>query len=402
MHDLNDPLASVGVQSVTKCGISDATDFHQLWALPAFPLTERFGAYAPEKPLAFDQELIISRPTGHVQLRNQVDPKILYTSSEYAYRTDGSNHSRNSVNFFFNTLKRVTEGRAFESAVDVGGNDLFVARRLTTCAKHTAVIDPICTSLDGQTIDGIRVFGRFVEDVNLSSDLPPPDLLVSRHTLEHVANPRKVIDQWFRECDSECLYVVEIPCFENLLEAMRFDAVFHQHFHYYDLNAFKHLIWECGGEYLSHKFNHQGSCGGALIVTFQRAKTKQAKPYMDVDARIIKLEKQIAQYKSQMAVMGELLDRLPRPVYGYGASLMLATLGYHLGTDFSGIECILDDDPKQDGATYENIPVMVKHTTNVAPPPNSSYVITSLENIRPIYRRILELSPRRILVPLVN
>jgi hypothetical protein len=103
-----------------------------------------------------------------------------------------------------------------------------------------------------------------------------------------------------------------------------------------------------------------------------------------------------------MQIMGELLDALPKPVYGYGASLMLATLGYHLGTDFSAVNCILDDDPLRDGATYENIPVTVKHSTKVAPLPNSSYIITSLENIRPIYRRILELSPRRILIPLIN
>ena len=402
MEQVNDPLLTVETRSITQCGISDATDFHQLWALPAFPLTERFGPDAPDKPLSFDQELIISLPTGHVQLRNQVDPKILYTSSEYAYRTDGSSHSRNSVEFFFDTLKRVTGDRAFESAVDVGGNDLFVARGLAASAKNTAVIDPICATLDGQTIDGIKVFGRFVEDVNLSNDLPSPDLVVSRHTLEHVANPRKVIDQWFRECDPDCLYVVEIPCFENLVEAMRFDAVFHQHFHYYDLSAFKHLIWECGGEYLSHTFNHQGSCGGALIVTFQRAKTVQPKPLIDLGARISRLEKRIAQYKAQMVLMGELLNEMPKPVYGYGASLMLATLGYHLGTDFSSLDCVLDDDPQQDGATYENIAVTVKHTGKATPPPNSSYIITSLENIRPIYRRILELSPRRILVPLVN
>ena len=44
----------------------------------------------------------------------------------------------------------------------------------------------------------------------------------------------------------------------------------------------------------------------------------------------------------------------------------------------------------------------VRHTPTVAPAPKSSYLITSLENVRPIYRRILELTPRRILVPLIS
>lgn len=390
------------MQPITQCGISEIGDFHLLWKLPALPLTERFGLYAPDRPLAYDQELVISVPTGHVQLRYQLDPKILYTDSEYSFRTGASDKSRCGVTFFLDYLKRFTAGRIFKSAVDVGGNDLFVARSLTASAQNCAVIDPICTETDGQTIDGIKVFGRFIEEVDLSRDLPRPDLVVCRHTLEHISQPRAAINQWFKQCDPDCLYLAEIPCFENLVEAQRFDAVFHQHFHYYDLASFKHLIWECGGEYLGHDFNHQGSCGGSLLIAFRRAQHVQAKPQIDLAARIAWLEKRIARYREQMAIMGELLGSLPKPVYGYGASLMLSSLGYHLKTDFSALECILDDDETRDGMTYENVPVTVRHTDRAAPASNSSYLITSLENIRPIYRRLLALAPRRILVPLIS
>jgi hypothetical protein len=365
-------------------------------------LTERFGPYSPELQLAFDQELLISLPTGHVQLRNQVDPKFLYNSSEYSFSTGGSGKSRRDVDFFRDCLRLFTEGHRFNSVVDVGGNDLFVIRELCGIAQHCSVVDPICASIDGQFIDGIKVLGRFMEHVDFSIDMAPPDLVICRHTLEHTTNPRNVINQWFQQCSNDCLYVVEIPCFANLVESLRFDAVFHQHVHYFDLNTFKRLIWECGGEYLNHIFNHQGSCGGSLIISFRQAKTKQIKPETNLDHRINWFERRIALYRTQMALMKEELDMLPGPVYGYGASLMLATLGYHLQTDFSQLECVLDDDPNRDGTTYENIPIEVRHTAKIAPAPNSSYLITSLENIRPIYRRILDLEPRRILVPTVN
>jgi hypothetical protein len=88
------------MKSITECGISSSADFHKLWDLPALPLTERFGTYSPDEQFAFDQELVISLPTGHVQLRNQLDPKILYSSDEYAFRTGESNTSRSGVEFF--------------------------------------------------------------------------------------------------------------------------------------------------------------------------------------------------------------------------------------------------------------------------------------------------------------
>jgi cyclopropane-fatty-acyl-phospholipid synthase len=390
------------MKEFAQCGISDAHQFHSLWVLPGLPLTERFGPYDPNHKLAFDQELRISLPTGHVQLRYQIDPKILYGNSGYEFRTGGSDKSRRGVEFFLAYLQQCTAGRSYESVVDVGGNDLFVARFMVDKSEHCAVVDPICAAIDGQTIDGIKVFGRFVEEIDFSSDMPPPDLVVCRHTLEHITNPRQVINHWFRQCSADCVYVVEIPCFENLVESLRFDAVFHQHVHYFDLNSFQRLIWECGGEYLGHTFNHQGSCGGALLVAFRRAKTNQVKPKIELASRIAGFERRIALYKTQMAMMKEELHALPGPVYGYGASLMLATLGYHLQTDFSELICVLDDDLARDGATYENIPITVRHTAKVAPVPNSSYLITSLENMRPIYRRILELTPRRILVPSIS
>jgi len=387
---------------ITQCAISGSKDFHSLWKLPKLPLTERFGRYDQNHGLAFDNELLISLPTGHVQLRNQPDPKIVYGSSRYSFRTGGSDKSRKGVDFFLAYFQQFAAGRYYESVVDVGGNDLYVARNLGGVAKNRTVVDPICASIDGQTVDGIKVFGRFVEEVDFSSDLPVPDLVISRHTLEHVANPRQLVDQWFRQCSEDCLYVVEVPCFENLVEALRFDAIIHQHVHYFDLVSFQRLIWECGSEYLGHSFNHQGSCGGALLIAFRRAKSKQAEPKIELESRIARFERRIALYRTQMAMLSEQLDALPKPVYGYGASLMLATVGYHLQTDFSHLTCVLDDDVARDGTTYENLPVTVRHTAKVCPAPNSSYLITSLENIRPIYRRILELTPRRILVPPIN
>lgn len=390
------------MKKISICGISGATDFHSLWTLPQFPLTERFGAYRRDhKDLSFDQELVISLPTGHVQLRYQMDPGVLYTPSAYSFRTGASGTARSSTAFFCNFLRSIAKERKFLSMVDIGGNDLFLAKEISDCAATRTVIDPICSDIDQQVVDGIRVIGRFVEQVDLSSDIERPDLVVFRHTLEHIAEPRKLFGQLFQQCSPDCLYVAEVPCFENLVEAMRFDAIFHQHFQYYDLAAFRHLLWECGGEYVAHSYNHQGSCGGALLVAFRRATAVASKPEIDVDARIHWIEKRISAYTQQMALMGQLLKELPRPVYGYGAGLMMATLAYHLGTDFSELDCVLDDDPSRDGWEYENVHVTVRHPSSVDLQPNSSYVITSLENVRPIARRIVGLQPRRVLQPLL-
>ena len=135
------------MQEITECGISGAKDFHLLWNLPGLPLTERFGPYDPNHKLAFDQELLISLPTGHVQLRNQVDPKILYNNTEYSFRTGGSNKSRRDVNFFHSYLQRFTSGRSFNSVVDVGGGTSVTAGKFLSYLGYEAFDIPNMTQV---------------------------------------------------------------------------------------------------------------------------------------------------------------------------------------------------------------------------------------------------------------
>ncbi len=78
---------------------------------------------------------------------------------------------------------------------------------------------------------------------------------------------------------------------------------------------------------------------------------------------------------------------------------MLATLSYHLQNDLSGLICILDDDASKDGWGYQNVPVTVRWTSQEPLQPHSNFLITSLENIRPIFQRVLKMTPRRILLP---
>jgi hypothetical protein len=375
--------------------------FYTLWHLPRLPLTEMVGNYLPSFE-SYDQELLICTDSGHVQVRNQLPPDLLYAESEYAYRTADSFKSTSGILLFQEFLKKVSGTNQFHSIVDIGGNDLALALLVRDCGNYCTVIDPVCSAIDGQTVDDIYVLGQLVENIDLSSDIEPPDLVICRHTLEHFSDPRQVINQCFQQCHPDCLYVVEIPCFESLVEGLRFDAIFHQHYHYFDLKSLKQLIWECGGEYIDHTYNYQGSCGGALLIAFKKASQPQPQPtQIDIENRIAYIERRIKLYTQQMEVMGTLLQQLPEPVYGYGAGLMIATLGYHLKTDFSNLVCVLDDDPPKDGMTYKNVPVKVKFTGNETPPPNSSYIVTSLENIRPIYRRIQDLTPRRVLIPIV-
>ncbi len=386
--------------AIANCGVCNYTSFDVLWDLPKLPLTEKYGIFDASKQLYWDQKLLICNHCGHVQLGMQLSPNFLYTPLEYSFRTSQSKTAVFGSQLFLEFFKKLGKSREFKSLLDLGGNDLHLAKMVPI--KNRYVVDPVCSPQDGQVVDGIKIVGKFIEQVDFQKEGMFPDLVFCRHVLEHVSKPRELIQQLFNQCHPEALYVFEIPCFENLMEANRFDAVFHQHYHYFDLLSFQRLITEMGGQYLAHLYNRQGSCGGALLIAFQRQKTCSKPDFIDVLKRKELIRKSIQNYRQQMQLMSEQLRKFDQNIYGYGASLMLATLGYHLRTDFSELICILDDDAQKDQISYQNVPIKVRYTGHCQPEVNSNYIITSLENTRSIFKRLMEFSPRRVLIPFIN
>ncbi len=397
--DLNVDLDIASTEAMS-CGVSGDTSLTSVWKLPQLPLTEAFGPFDPNYP-AFDQELMITG-AGHVQLRYRLDPGWLYTPSNYAFRSNVGAKTDREMDFLEEFVRKCLVDREPRRILEIGGNDLTLARRLSKIADAYTVCDPVLVDQHGEVVEGIEIVGRPVEVAIDTGDFQPPDLVVSRHTIEHISDPRSMFQKLADASSPGCLFVVELPSLKHLAEALRFDAVFHQHYQYFDVESAKRLIWECGAEYVDHTYNLKSSNGGSLVFAFRSGHPAQSPPDVDASQKLAMLQRRIAIFTQQFALAGEVLDTLPGPVYGYGAGHMLATLGYHLNTDFARLSCILDDDPGKHGMTYRNIDVSVRETGRVPISPESSFLITSMENLRPIHRRIQDFGPRRILHPMIT
>ncbi|NKB42256.1 MAG: hypothetical protein GKR86_14695 [Ilumatobacter sp.] len=89
-------------------------------------------------------------------------------------------------------------------------------------------------------------------------------------------------------------------------------------------------------------------------------------------------------------------------LFGFGASLMLATLDYHLDGCISELEWIFDDDEARHQTSYCNVDVSVQSTKLLPPPETGTYVITSFENARTIYSRLRDVGAARIVAPAIS
>lgn len=388
------PGISAVLERCEVCGSSS----ERLFTLRNLPLTDTFlrpGQQAPSPLRSFDCSFCLCEVCGHGQLSEVVSPALLYGSS-YGFRTSSSANAQKGTRFFLSFLDELRPGRTFRSVLDLGCNDLYLLRQLN--APTRIGIDPIWRGLEDTCPDpSLQVHGKTLEELDLKAICAePPDLIVCRHTLEHMQSPRSVLVRLLEAAAPDALLVFEVPGLDILLARLRFDQVFHQHLQYFSRASFSRLLGEVGCRPLAYRENPRD--WGALAVAFQRGGGQDFLPPAS------SLADASRRFQAFTALMGQAAERvleLPEPLLGFGASQMLPTLDYHLGGTLGRLSTVYDDDPSKDGLRYGNLPLRV---TAQLPPQrfqNHAVVLTALEHSAVLIRRLVELGgAREILSPL--
>jgi SAM-dependent methyltransferase len=310
--------------------------------------------------------------------------------------------SRQGTEFFVATLDEIVGKRKFNCILDIGCNDLHLLKQLKGRGNQRVGVDPIWAYIEDQRDDkNITISAATIEDTKFDLILDaPPDLIVCRHVLEHIYEPRAVLGKLLDVAADDALFLFEVPSFEELVQRLRFDQVFHQHLNYFTLTSFQRLLGEVGAVSIGHRVNYQN--WPALIVPFVKRRSGQKQlagkdlPVFNISA----VRKRYSLFQRQMAITNEVLKSLKgTKIYGYGAAAMLPTLAYHLNNDLSMLAAILDDDPAKDGLHFCNLPPIIRHASSIMDLDDASIFITAVDNVKPILGKLLAHPPLHILYP---
>jgi len=379
-------------------------DIESAIGLQNLPFTGVYGAYDPDSlNWAIDQELMICRECGHGQLKNMIDMSFLY-GERYSFRTSASQTSRAAAAFFIDYMNRLFPGRTFNRIVDFGCNDAYLLKQLKQKGEHLLGVDLIWQNCESDFEDEkIVVRGEAIENIDFQDVIGGiPDLVLSQHTMEHISDPKRLLENLYTMANEKTVFLFEFPCFDLLLEHFRIDQIFHEHLQYFSLNSFAGLLNRVGFDLIDFTFNF--SHWGALLVAFKKANEHDT---ISVESRnqypkILqsRIKSCYQNFQQQMRTTRQAINEVESEgIWGYGAALMLPVLGYHLKTDFSEFVSILDDDPLKNGTGYVNLPVKIKQPDHFDYA-GANICLTALDNRRPILKNLLSKDVRRIINPI--
>lgn len=383
-----------------NCNVCGSGDLQIVFDAPAMPLT---GIYLKNDALealpVFDQDFLFCDDCGHGQLRNVIAPSILYDAT-YTHRTTSSPIATKGNDFFFDQLLKITNGRSFNTLLEVGCNDLYLLNRTQGLAKNVIGVDPIWIDRDHDLNSKTRVLGRFIEDIDINRDIgSKPDLIISAHTFEHIQDFYGQLATLVEFADDECLFVIEMPSLESLLDQYRFDQVFHQHIQYVSLSSMRRLVLRLGCRFLGHTFNYD-YWGGTLLFWFEKVGNNIDNDFQQFEALDVwSLRRKFADFKLSLQVTLDQVSSLKEDCFGFGGAQMLPILAYHMGSDLDFMNAILDDNVDRSGTRLPGVSPEIR-TPLVGEISDATIMITALDSARPILRRLIDVNPRRIIHPL--
>lgn len=386
-----------------SCVVCGQQHLLSLIGLPQLPLT---GLYVNEKPIqtlqGFDQQFLFCPKCLHGQLETVLSPKLLY-GSDYSFRTSVSNTAKSGTHFFIEKLLQVIEKRKLRGVIDFGCNDLYLLKNIGVDCECRVGIDPVWQGQEQACDDKkIIVIGSTIEDADLSMVAKQPiDLVVCRHTLEHIQKPKAVLEKMMEFTSEDAVFMIEVPGFKPLVDRYRFDQIFHQHLQYFTSSSMMALIRSIQGRCIGSWYNYHD--WGSMIFAFTKESCSDSVKHSCIDESLMDSEYIIRHFRvfqQQMEVVKESLMNLEGGgLYGYGAAQMLPVLAYHLKNDLSLLDAILDDDPGKDGAYYSNLPVQIKSSGSMPSLMDSTVFLTAFDNWVPIIGKLAANRPKHLIMP---
>jgi SAM-dependent methyltransferase len=388
------------VKKRVTCSVCGSDSLIALVELSKLPLTGLFIDQKPTEILkGYDQRLLFCGECGHGQLGNILTPDLIYDES-YGFRTSSSNTARKGTAFFIRCLDELIPHRQFQGILDLGCNDLYLLDQIKQRSRARIGIDPVWRGKEAECPDQeIKVLGATIEEIDPAElTRTPVDLVLCRHTLEHIDEPRTVLEKLVSISSEDALFLFEVPGFEALVARYRFDQVFHQHLQYFSLSSFRRLITELNLHYRGSWSNYHD--WGAMIVAFSKRPGGEDRHLPALKPDFDYIRRQYGIFEKQMALTGDMLSSPGnQPLYGYGAAQMLPVLAYHLKSDLSMLQAILDDDPGKNNWYYQNLPLLIQNPAIVQDFSTVSVLVTAFDNAAPILNKLLNNRPKHLILP---
>ncbi len=358
-------------ESRPACRVCGFADVRLVLDLGRVPLANSFlgpGQANGDEP-TFSLGMQFCPTCAIVQIPETVDPEILFR--HYLYTPSASSTWRAHCEELAAWLRdEVRDPAAF--VVEPASNDGCLLRSIQRWTSNVLGVEPARNIAEQAVRDGIPTLSDFFGEVSaraIRAERGPARVVIGTNVLAHVPDLVDFVRGVAALLDEDGMFVIEAPYLRDLVEAVAYDTIYHEHVSYLSVTALAR-IYPLAGLVLTH-VERTPTHGGSIRFVGRPA---DAEPDESV-ARFLAEEASLGYADgSALADFAERVDRLRRQlaetiraetaagrtVAAYGATAKGNTLLTTCDIDPGAIRYIVDRNPLKQGrlAPGSHIPVV--------------------------------------------
>jgi len=335
------------------------------------------NAFVPEAELTDTQEcfpldVLFCQNCGHMQLRDVVNPEILYRDYVYVSGTSPSFVKH------FDAYAEEAWNRAGASpgdlVVEVGSNDGTLLKAFARLGARVKGVDPARDIAATAAADGIPTLPEFFSQAvadGIRADLGEARIVAANNVCAHIDDLRGVVLAAHSLLADGGLFVFEVSYRLKVIEDLLFDTIYHEHLDYHAVGPLARFLRSCGLTPIH--VDAMETHGGSIRLYARKGEAAEdgsIAAFIDGEEKAGLYDPATYRaYADRIAALGTALRAClgdarakGRRAAGYGAPAKTTTLMYHLGLGSQDLAYIVDDSPLKQGLFTPglHIPVVSK------------------------------------------
>lgn len=322
-------------------------------------------AFIPSSRLGEPQDLypidlFLCRECGLAQLRDVIDPRILYR--DYLYSTSSSEGLRDHFRRYAGDVLERGIPPQGSMVVDLGSNDGILLGFFKEQGFSVLGVDPAMEIAQQATVSGIEtlpVFFTHEVALRLRQDRGPASIITANNMFANVDNLVDLTEGIRDLLSPTGIFVMESYYLPDLLRNMVFDFIYHEHLSSFTARPLRYFFEHHGLELIDvQKVPTKGGSvryfvqprGGPRSVSLavkELIAEENEVGIFQLDVFQSFAEKVACEKESLLSLLKELKAR-GNSIAAYGACITGTTLLYHFGIG-SFIDFIVDDNPAKQG-----------------------------------------------------
>lgn len=342
-------------RNITRCQISNSANLESVLFLGFVPPVNDMQPVGgrPEARSMYPLELLYCPDSHLVQIGCEVDPEILFPP-EYPYTSGTTRILRDNFADLFEQCMGLPGIDASSFVIDVGSNDGTLLANFRDGGCRVLGIDPTDRArlANERGIRSLRTFFSRETARAVAAEYGAADLVTATNVFAHMPEVDAVVAGILDVLDERGVFVSESHYLLDLIGALQYDTVYHEHLRYYSLHSLKFLLDKHGLEifHVRRIPTHGGSIRVFAARKGQCAVDPSVSNQLEAERRAGLLDPETYRrfaadvMQSKLDLMSLLRDVKAGGgrIYGIGAPSRASTLIAYTGLDHDIIDCVLE------------------------------------------------------------